>query len=108
MTMPPLPSITPEKVVEPAAPVLSVPAPKPTVPAPLRLPKRSSPPKASRAPGATVTTGKASKRLALPSVKLPVPTATVSAAAVPLRLPAPLLMSAPAPRLALAVPLSIR
>ena len=74
------------------------------MPVSARLPTVSSPVSASVAPLATVTAALSARRLAAPSVSVPLVTATVPAPALPLSRLAPVDVSAPAPRLALAVP----
>ena len=96
--MPPLPDSRPEKVLSPAAPVLSVKLARLTAPAPASEPKLWSPPSTMPAPLATVTAGAALKRLAAPSVSVPLLTLTLVAALRPLSWLLPLLLSAPPPR----------
>ena len=73
------------------------------VPLPFRVPARASaptvslPPMASAAPAATVTLATSARRLALPSVRVPLTTSTVLASAVPRTVVLPLELSAPGP-----------
>ena len=109
LTRPPAPLITPAKVLDPPDPELRVPAPRSTVLLPAllaRLPRVSSPPSTRRVPAASVTAGAASRRLALPSVKVPLLRASSLADALPSSRLAPLLVSTPVPRLATARPAS--
>ena len=83
---------------------LSVPLP-PSVPASARLPTVSLPVSVSVAPLATVTAAVSARRSAAASASVPALTFTVPAPALPDRLLAPVEVSAPVPRLALALAL---
>ena len=102
--MPPLPEMTPAKLLSPPTPVLSVWVDRPTVPLPDRLPRVCAPPSCRWAVAPTSTAGCMPSRSADDRMKLPVLTATVLACEVPAKVPPLLTVIVPPPRLALAVP----
>ena len=81
-----------------------------SVKAPATVPDRASvstvslPIKSKVAPPNTVTTALSDRRSAAPSVSVPLLTSTVPASDVPAKVLDPVELSAPSPRLALAVP----
>ena len=102
LTIPPLPPITPSKLLLAPVPVDSLALPSATLPRPASVPIVSLPPSTSVAPLATVVVGAALKRPAEASVKVTPLTAKVVAADEPPSVEASVDVSAPPPRPALA------